>query len=130
MTGQVKEEILTRFGELGLRVRDGSARFEPVLLRAQEFPDAPGEVTYADVGGHWQTLTRPAHAIAFTWCQVPVVYALSDTDDAAIEITGSDGNVRRTEGLALSREDTESIGARAGHILKLTVTVPRTLLHD
>ena len=37
MTGQVKEEILTRFGELGLRVSDGTVRFEPSLLRPSEF---------------------------------------------------------------------------------------------
>ena len=34
MTGQVKEEILTRFGELGVRVEEGAIVFEPVLLRA------------------------------------------------------------------------------------------------
>ena len=39
MTGQVKEEILTRWGELGLRVRDGRVHFDPVLLDAAELPD-------------------------------------------------------------------------------------------
>jgi hypothetical protein len=38
MTGQVKEEILTRWGELGLRWRDGSLHFDPVLLDASEIP--------------------------------------------------------------------------------------------
>ena len=36
MTGQVKEEILTRWGELGLRVRDGRIQFDPVLLDEAE----------------------------------------------------------------------------------------------
>jgi hypothetical protein len=36
MTGQVKEEILTRWGELGLRVRGGRVHFHPVLLDAAE----------------------------------------------------------------------------------------------
>ena len=40
MTGQVKEEILTRWGELGLRVRDGRVHFDPVLLDAAELPEA------------------------------------------------------------------------------------------
>ncbi len=34
MTGQVKEEILTRFGELGLRVVGGSILLAPGLLPA------------------------------------------------------------------------------------------------
>lgn len=38
MTGQVKEEILTRWGELGLRVRDGQVWFHPMLLDASEVP--------------------------------------------------------------------------------------------
>jgi hypothetical protein len=54
MTGQVKEEILTRWGELGLRVRDGRVCFDPVLLDASEVP----------LDG---TLT-------FTWAHVPYTY--------------------------------------------------------
>jgi hypothetical protein len=38
MTGQVKEEVLTRWGELGLRVRQGLVHFQPVLLDAAELP--------------------------------------------------------------------------------------------
>ncbi len=38
MTGQVKEELLTRWGELGLRVQSGLVHFQPVLLDAVELP--------------------------------------------------------------------------------------------
>jgi hypothetical protein len=38
MTGQVKEEILTRWGELGLRFEAGLIRFDPVLLDLAEVP--------------------------------------------------------------------------------------------
>jgi hypothetical protein len=38
MTGQVKEEILTRWGELGLRFEAGQIRFDPVLLDPAELP--------------------------------------------------------------------------------------------
>jgi hypothetical protein len=38
MTGQVKEEILTRWGELGLRVQNGRMRIQPVLLDEAEIP--------------------------------------------------------------------------------------------
>ena len=54
MTGQVKEEILTRWGELGLRVRDGQVHFHPVLLDAGELP--------------------PDGALTFTWARVPYTY--------------------------------------------------------
>jgi hypothetical protein len=54
MTGQVKEEILTRWGELGLRVRDGHVCFDPVLLDASELPHDG--------------------ALTFTWARVPYTY--------------------------------------------------------
>jgi len=54
MTGQVKEEILTRWGELGLRVRDGRVRFDPVLLDEAEIPGDG--------------------ALTFTWARVPYAY--------------------------------------------------------
>ena len=37
MTGQVKEDILSRFGELGIIVEDGKITFNPGLLRKTEF---------------------------------------------------------------------------------------------
>ncbi len=54
MTGQVKEEILSRWGELGLRVRDGLVQFNPLLLDANEIP--------------------PEGALTFTWARVPYSY--------------------------------------------------------
>jgi hypothetical protein len=58
MTGQVKEEILARWGELGLRVRDGRIHFTPVLLDANEIP--------------------PEGALTFTWGRVPYAYRRGD----------------------------------------------------
>ena len=44
MTGQVKEEILTRFGELGFRVRSGRITLTPGLLDAHEMlASVPGD---------------------------------------------------------------------------------------
>jgi len=54
MTGQVKEEVLTRWGELGLRVKNGRTVFDPILLDAGEVPE----------GG----------ALSFTYAGVPCTY--------------------------------------------------------
>jgi hypothetical protein len=59
MTGQVKEEILTRWGELGLRFGQGRVRFDPVLLDPAEIP--------------------PGGALRFTLARVPYGIALGDT---------------------------------------------------
>ena len=58
MTGQVKEEILTRWGELGLFMRDGWVLFRPVLLDSAEIPD----------GG---ALRFTRHGVAYTYRRGP-----------------------------------------------------------
>jgi hypothetical protein len=37
---------------------------------------AQRQFRFLDVGGHRQELTVPASGLAFTWCQVPIVYHL------------------------------------------------------
>jgi hypothetical protein len=49
MTGQVKEEILTRWGELGLWMREGWVLFRPVLLDSSEVPEG-GELRFTRNG--------------------------------------------------------------------------------
>jgi hypothetical protein len=74
MTGQVKEEILTRWGELGVSVQNGRLHFAPTLLRDDEFLSEPDSFTAIDAGGQRQTIALPANSLAFTFCQTPIIY--------------------------------------------------------
>ena len=79
MTGQVKEEILTRRGELGIRVENGTVGFRPTLLKAERVhATSPTQFAYFDVAGRSRSLALPPGSLAFTLCQVPVVYELVD----------------------------------------------------
>lgn len=127
MTGQVKEEVLTRFGELGLRVAGGIVHFAPTLLRLREFRDDPGELRYLDLESEWQTLSLRPGSLAFTWCQVPVIYELTH-DDRELTLTLDDGREERSNSLALSRENTASIAKREGRLRSITVRLPRSSL--
>ena len=60
MTGQVKEDILARFIELGIRVENGTIIIEPLMLHRDEFKN--GE-------------------LRFTYCGVEFVYQLADKDE-------------------------------------------------
>ena len=121
MTGLVKEEILTRLGELGVVVEDGVLAFEPVMLRAGGFMDAPTQFSYVDLEGEARVLDLPAGVLAFTYCQVPVVYVAGG--EAGIEVHTTDGGVERVEGSALSREVSASIFKREGRVERLVVHV-------
>ena len=46
MTGQVKEDIISRFIELGVRVQDGQIHFNPIMLTDADFTDGELRFTY------------------------------------------------------------------------------------
>ena len=128
MTGQVKEEVLTRFGELGIRVTDGAVRIRPGLLRAREFSAEPGRLCYLDVDGEWRDVDVPARGLAFTWCQVPVIFSLDDSVEPALTVTRDDGSQQTFDELALPAEDSRALFERTGDIRQLTVTFNRDRL--
>jgi hypothetical protein len=128
MTGQVKEEVLTRFGELGLRVADGEVRFQPGLLRAREFSPEARRFRFLDVDGQWQELTVPASGLAFTWCQVPVVYRLRGEGHPALTIELQDGSTQTLPQLALPAHVSSELIRRSGRIRQISLELPRAAL--
>jgi hypothetical protein len=127
MTGQVKEEILTRAGELGVIVRDGLVGFEPLLLERGEFLARPETFRFHDLNGVPRTIEVPAGALAFTCCQVPVVYVLT-RDEAWIRVTDEDGARTERTGARLGAEDSRRLLARSGGIAAVEVGVPERAL--
>ncbi|MEH6635200.1 MAG: hypothetical protein V7700_06755 [Halioglobus sp.] len=123
MTGQVKEEMMTRFAELGIRVHGGAVQFEPALLRAREFIAAPAPFRFLDVDGLWQALTVPAGGLAFTWCQVPLVYRLDESAEPAVTVTWDNGDRQTLRTLALPAEIAEQLFRRSGRIRELELSL-------
>jgi hypothetical protein len=121
MTGQVKEEILTRMGEFGIRVDGGRIHFEPLLLRPDEFLDEEAEFAYHDVDGRRREIRLDPGTLAFTHCQVPVVYRRGEA--AAIRVHGGDGSVRTVTGSTLDEATSAEIFRRSGAITRLDVTL-------
>ena len=123
MTGQVKEEILTRFVELGARVRSGEIAIEPALLRRREFAATKRTFCYLDVAKRWQSLELPAASLAFTWCQLPFVYVIDDAAEPGLELALDDGETARHGNAVLSADLSAHVFERTGRIRKVTVTV-------
>jgi hypothetical protein len=122
MTGQVKEEILARLAELGLFVRQGRLSFEPLLLDRREHLDRPEAFHYLDVNGHRQTIDLPSGSLAYTFCQVPVVYCSGP--DEKIKIRFTDGTSREVAGSSLDADLSQHIFRRDGQVVQVTVYRP------
>ncbi|MBK8432844.1 MAG: hypothetical protein IPL28_16775 [Chloroflexi bacterium] len=120
MTGQVKEELLTRWGELGVVVHEGQIAFRPTLLRAEEFLAEPHSFTYTDVAGHLQTLAMPAQSLAFTFCRLPIVYVYGQ--HAQIEVRFVDGRTETILGTTVDKTLSQHIFQHTEQIHALVVT--------
>ena len=123
MTGQVKEEILTRWGELGVWVERGCLRFDPRLLRRRELLGAAERWSCQGVGGADRTVSVPPQAVAFTLAQVPIVLG-THGGEAEIAVTWADGRATAVAGCTLDRETTAAVFARDGAVASVRVRVP------
>ncbi len=123
MTGQVKEDILVRFGELGVFVNEGKLYFNPWLLRKEEFLSEDRIFEYRKSGGGIGKIKLASGQLAFTCCQTPVIYTLSAND--AITVFYTNGDKTETEGNVLSQEISSLIFKRNGTIEKVEVLISR-----
>ena len=128
MTGQVKEEIVARFGELGIRVKDGAVAFDPALLRACEFVDSERPFRYLDVSGTWCEIPVARQSLAFTWCQVPLIYRLDDSADATLSVLQDDGEENVLPALSLPPEIAAEIFQRTGRIRQISLVLNKDQL--
>ena len=119
MTGQVKEEILTRLGEMGLFIEDGKVRFNPVLLRKEELLKESQTFSYIDVAGEPQCLELPAGSLAYTFCQVPIVYSSDAT--AKVVVKFADGSTLEIKDNSMNTELSHRLFLRDGRIQQITV---------
>ena len=99
MTGQVKEEVLTRMGELGLRISDGTITRGQPLLPPEEL---------------WRTDADGAAGYELTVCATPVRFRRGDAD--RVRIIFADGAEVERPGRTLSPEESAALFDRRGTI--------------
>ena len=121
MTGQVKEDIISRWGELGVRVEAGCIMFDPVLLRKEEFLDDVASFEYVDIHGLWHDKTLTRDTFGFTYCQVPIVYQVGVHPN--IQVFYAEGHNKNIDGKMLDMQTSREIFNRTGVVESLRVDV-------
>ncbi len=119
MTGQVKEDILSRIGELGVTVRNGCIHFSNSMLDPKEFLTHDSNFEYYGVNGTQDALPLKAGSMAFMFCQVPIIYVHSNTP--AIIVFFNDGKSDLIDSNILSSEFSKKLFNRDGTIEYLKV---------
>ena len=123
MTGQVKEDILSRFGELGVVVHKGQLHFEPTLLRKTEFLEVEKQFKYVDLNNEPQVLALGSNSLGFTYCQIPIIYSIAEEN--SIEVIQNDASRTVIKGSTLSKSLSESIFQRKGEVLQVNVSITK-----
>ena len=121
MTGQVKEDILSRLGEIGIRVEKGELHFDTAMLKKEEFLTDANQFVYYNVIGEKKNIELTKDSLAFTYCQVPIIYHLGNNRQLTIEYT--DGTKKNIEGTGLSRNITQLLFNRDHSIEKIRVEI-------
>lgn len=114
MTGQVKEDILSRFAELGIHIEDGCIQFRMDLFDQSELLRDAQDFRFCGLDGAPRTLSVPEDAFAFTLCQTPILLRRGDAD--GIEVRYANGERRSFSELQIDQATSRSVFARRGEI--------------
>ena len=121
MTGQVKEDIINRWAELGVIVYNGRLSFNPVLLRKSEFISEAGTLSCYNVDGVACKVNIPKNGLGYTFCQVPIIYTLGEAN--SLKLIYDDGSDKTLKTLQLSPEDSKAVFKRTGRIALIEMVV-------
>jgi hypothetical protein len=121
MTGQVKEGVLARFGELGVRVQGGRIRFDPVLIDPGELLGAPATMRVR--GGADGRIGVDAGCVALTLCRTPIVVRAGERARIVVHRVG--GGREEIEGGSLSEELSLEVFSRRGSVAMIEAEVVR-----
>jgi hypothetical protein len=119
MTGQVKEDLLSRFGELGVFVTDGKIVFKPRLLKESEFLTSAKTFDYISVSDTKESITVNQNQLCFTYCQVPIIYTVAQ--EQKVVVTYSSGDEKVLNELALDEEISNELFNRTNNVKKIEV---------
>jgi hypothetical protein len=119
MTGKVKEDIITRMHEIGIKIKSGKIIISPSLLKEEEFIEKAETYFYYDLSSTKQKIKCNKKSIAFTFCQVPFTYSLSNTNSFIVHT--KDDKKMSINGLEFGESLSQSIFNREGKIKRIEV---------
>ena len=119
MTGQVKEDILCRWAEVGVRITNGKLHFSPALFECEEVLENDSIFAFYDLTGALLELLIEKGDFAFTLCQIPVIYHCGEERKLVVGYANSEFVDRQS--LALTDDESTSVFSRRGEINRIDV---------
>ncbi len=121
LTGQVKEDMVARIGELSLRLGYGTMVFEPSLLNEDEILLHDKIFEFPAWDGSLRQIELKKGQIGFTFCQTPIVVSFCEKEK--ITVWYSNGRKEEYIGRELPPEISRKIFERNLEIDRIEVTL-------
>jgi hypothetical protein len=126
MTGQVKEDVLVRIGEFGVKMKNGKLHFQPTFLKKEAFLSNDTEASFIMVDGSIKQIHLKKNSLAFTTCQVPVIYTINNS--SKIVLNYKNGETKTFDSLELNEVESKKIVQRTNEILVIEVYLNESIL--
>lgn len=130
LTGMVKEGIICRFTELGVEMAQGKVRFNPRLLRRNEFLKEAIECPVLLSDCSTKTLHLSKDSLLFTFAQTPIIYEMSEAAQTIIKVQFADGTQTQLHSDTLTEALTSEIFNRSQRIESVLVQIPKASFLD
>ncbi|WP_461643473.1 hypothetical protein [Labilibaculum euxinus] len=117
MTGQVKEDFISRIAELGIHVNNGEIVFGTSLFNDQEILNHDELFVYYDVNGQEKQIAIHRGQLAFTFCKVPVIYTSAEKNQ--ITISFKNGETKVIPNNTIDGETSALIFNRSGEVERI-----------
>jgi len=120
MTGQVKEDYISRMRELGIHIKEGEIMFRTSLMNPDELLHQESIFEYFDLTGELKQINLKPGQLGFTFCQVPIVYSSSSEDK--VVLTSAHGEKVLIASHTIAKEISSNIFQRTGEIILMEVS--------
>ncbi len=119
LTGQVKEDVISRLGEMGLLIKDGCLHFNPALMNKEEVLTHAEDFQFYNLQEELELHALSSGEMALTFCQVPIIWHQSNKQE--IQILQDNGKTEIQTGQSLGKEFSQQIFTRSGKIKRIDV---------
>jgi len=120
MTGQVKEDILSRWFELGVTINNGQISFRPDNVNPSEFISNHNTENQSQFAHHFKiTLPENQQFLAFSMCHIPVIYLKDDQSKVVLQL--KEDKFLEFNSYELNRNWTDTVFKRTGEVLQINV---------
>lgn len=123
LTGQVKEDIIARIGEMALKIHKGQIHFDAALINEDEILEQDKLFFFLNHKGEQKQLALKKGQMGFTCCLTPVVLIFSDRNQIAVYY--ADGSMEEIAGLVINQRISSLIFSRNDEVERIEVCLKK-----